>query len=306
MPDPRTSEEVTSRTRLFESASGLVERVECRSSQPGLIAEDFSPDSKVAFPYRGGFVWHVGGDAVISDPNQVLFIRGGEPFRVGRHRPDGFGEVIITPAESILRAVSEATGFDLERHPLFAARSRRAPPMLQRRCAQFLHQAVNDDRPTDLDLDDALISLLRDALQLEVPTSVSSPRTRRLIRRAKEFVDAHFTERLRLSDVGRAVGASPAYVTDVFRRFEGISLRRYVTQLRLARALVELPYSTDITSLALDLGFSSHSHFTLAFRRAFGCTPSEFRRITRHRHVSAPGWLLKPAWLGPPGPREHR
>ncbi len=80
--------------------------------------------------------------------------------------------------------------------------------------------------------------------------------------------------------MGRAVGASPAYVTDVFRRFEGISLRRYVTQLRLARALVELPYSTDITSLALDLGLSSHSHFTLAFRRAFGCTPSEFRRIT--------------------------
>jgi AraC-like DNA-binding protein len=60
-----------------------------------------------------------------------------------------------------------------------------------------------------------------------------------------------------------------------------------VTQLRLARALVELPYSTDITSLALDLGFSSHSHFTLAFRSAFGCTPSEFRRITRHRHESA-------------------
>jgi AraC-like DNA-binding protein len=156
--------------------------------------------------------------------------------------------------------------------------------MLQRRCAQFLHQAVNDDRPIDLDLDHALISLLRDALQLEAPTSVSSPRTRRLIRRAKEFVDAHFTERLQLSDVGRAVGASPAYITDVFRRFEGISLRRYVTQLRLARALVELPYSTDITSLALDLGFSSHSHFTLAFRRGFGCTPSEFRRITRHRH----------------------
>jgi hypothetical protein len=116
---------MTSRTQLFESATGLVERVECRSPQRNLTAQDFSPDFQVAFPYRGGFVWHVGPDAVMSDPNQVLFVRGGEPFRVGGPRPDGFGEVIITPAEAILRDLSEAAGFDLERHPLFAARSRR-------------------------------------------------------------------------------------------------------------------------------------------------------------------------------------
>jgi AraC family transcriptional regulator len=93
-------------------------------------------------------------------------------------------------------------------------------------------------------------------------------------------LDAHFTERVLLSDVADAVGASPAYLTDVFRRCEGISLHRYVTQLRLARSLVELPHTADLTTLALELAFSSHSHFTFAFRRAFGCTPSEYRRRT--------------------------
>jgi AraC-like DNA-binding protein len=34
----------------------------------------------------------------------------------------------------------------------------------------------------------------------------------------------------------------------------------------------------DITGLALDLGFSSHSHFTDVFRREFGSTPSEIRK----------------------------
>jgi AraC-like DNA-binding protein len=52
-------------------------------------------------------------------------------------------------------------------------------------------------------------------------------------------------------------------------------------QLRLSRALVELPHANDLTALALDLGFSSHSHFTAAFRRMFQCTPSEFRESTR-------------------------
>jgi hypothetical protein len=37
---------------------------------------------EIAFAYNGMFVWHVGGDAVLSDPNQVLFVKGGEPFRV--------------------------------------------------------------------------------------------------------------------------------------------------------------------------------------------------------------------------------
>jgi AraC-like DNA-binding protein len=34
----------------------------------------------------------------------------------------------------------------------------------------------------------------------------------------------------------------------------------------------------DLTMLALDLGFSSHAHFTEAFRTEFACTPSAFRR----------------------------
>jgi AraC-like DNA-binding protein len=48
---------------------------------------------------------------------------------------------------------------------------------------------------------------------------------------------------------------------------------QYLKQLRLARALVELPHAGDLTALSFDLGFSSHSHFSYAFRRAFGCHP---------------------------------
>ena len=43
------------------------------------------------------------------------------------------------------------------------------------------------------------------------------------------------------------------------------------------RALVELPHSKGLTALAPNLGFSSHSHFSFTFRRAFGCIPSWFR-----------------------------
>jgi AraC-like DNA-binding protein len=62
-----------------------------------------------------------------------------------------------------------------------------------------------------------------------------------------------------------------------------VPLHQYLTQLRLAHALDALPSTSDLTQLALDVGFSSHSHFTSRFRRAFGTTPSRFRELSRRR-----------------------
>jgi AraC family transcriptional regulator len=119
---------------------------------------------------------------------------------------------------------------------------------------------------------------LQNTHQLNTPCSAQ---TARLIRRTKEFLADQFSSPVRLADIGQAVGASAAYLTDVFSRIEGLSLHQYVTQLRLSRALIDLPCTEDLTRLALDVGFSSHSHFSASFRRAFGCTPSQFRHTTR-------------------------
>ena len=45
-----------------------------------------------------------------------------------------------------------------------------------------------------------------------------------------------------------------------------------------SRALDLVADCEDVSALALDLGFSSHSHFTAAFRQAYGRTPTGFRR----------------------------
>jgi AraC-like DNA-binding protein len=54
-------------------------------------------------------------------------------------------------------------------------------------------------------------------------------------------------------------------------------------RLRLARALDLIAQYDDLTSLGLDLGFSSHSHFSGAFREAYGRSPSEFRQTALRR-----------------------
>ena len=86
-----------------------------------------------------------------------------------------------------------------------------------------------------------------------------------------------------MSEIGASVGVSPVYLTQVFQQVEGLPLYRYHLRLRLARALDLLSQYDDLTSLGMDLGFSSHSHFTAAFRQAYGRTPAEFRRSLRLR-----------------------
>jgi AraC-like DNA-binding protein len=103
-----------------------------------------------------------------------------------------------------------------------------------------------------------------------------------LVANAKRYISNHPARRIRLADVGRALGISPVYVTDVFRQVEGVPFYQYALRKRLERAIRLLPgYQAGLSVLALELDFASHSHFTTAFRQAFGCTPTVFRARAR-------------------------
>jgi len=278
-----------SRTRVLDLSVGLVEdlRSEVRRQEKG--PEGFCQDFQVCLPYRGLFVWHVGGEDVVGDSNQVVFVRSGEPYRMSGPLRDGYAELIITPDRQVLSEVAHVNGQPLSHHPLFTRRTRRATPGLQSFRTRFLHWATTASRRDNFEAEELVIALLQTAFQrngsLDQPNAAT---TARLIRRAKEFLEAQLSDRILLADVARVVGTSPAYLTHLFTRVEGVSLHQYLTQLRLARALVELPHADDLTRLALEVGFSSHSHLSYVFRRTFGCTPSQFRETARRAAPPSP------------------
>ena len=270
----------TRRHREFHSSVALVEDLQSIDPSPRTKSEGFSPEFQVCLPYRGLFIWHVAGDDVVGDANQALFVSGGEPFQLTAVAGSGYGELIVTPRVETLAELAGTSEGRLRTHTLFRRRSCRITPSLQALRARVL-QGSRTGGDDALAIEELVLGLLRSALQASHPAYEPSVTTRRLIARAKEFVEAHLSAPLHLADVARAAGASPAYLTDLFRRAEGVPLHQYVMQLRLAHALVELPHSNELTRLALDLGFSSHSHFAAVFRRTFGCTPSQFRDSTR-------------------------
>jgi AraC-like DNA-binding protein len=170
----------------------------------------------------------------------------------------------------------------------------------------FRHQRLRIDPRAQ-----ALVALLRHSLRQNIaePLEAESlaltlvqralgPRTthaagatagcQRLVDRVKLVLMSDLARRWTLAEIAAEVRGSPVYLTQVFQQVEGLPLYRYQLRLRLARALDLLAQYDDLTTLSLDLGFSSHSHFSAAFRQAYGRSPSNFRRSALRRWRRGP------------------
>ena len=214
------------------------------------------------------FAYHVGTKRWLIDTNGLLLISPGWDFH-DEHPVAGLGHgaLLITPPAALLQELCRDGGG--------VSMAFRSPTRTAAVGLGVLANRIRNAGPIvdPLERDELVIRLIRQAL-LCAPSQVSGGGS---VRRAKEVLHSRSGERMTLSEVAAAVGVSPVYLTQEFTRAEGIPLYRYQRRLRLGRALAELPDCDNITGLALNLGFCSHSHFTSAFRASFGLTPSEYR-----------------------------
>lgn len=102
------------------------------------------------------------------------------------------------------------------------------------------------------------------------------------VREAMQYLQAHYDQEFDLDRTAAAVGISKFYLVRLFRSATGMTLNNYLQQLRIEKAKeLLLDPSQSISTIALDLGFSDHSHFTRVFRRFTGLTPLAFRQSSR-------------------------
>jgi AraC family transcriptional regulator len=94
----------------------------------------------------------------------------------------------------------------------------------------------------------------------------------------REILARRFREQLSLAELGRRSGYSVFHLSRIFRERSGLTLHAWQCRLRLLTALERVAErGSELGEVVLDLGYASPSHFTAAFRRAFGITPSAFR-----------------------------
>jgi AraC family transcriptional regulator len=93
-----------------------------------------------------------------------------------------------------------------------------------------------------------------------------------------ERIETNPLEQFDLAALAAESGHSYTRFIHAFRAQTGLSPYRYIVRQRLSRAKrLMRNRSLTLLEIALESGFSSHAHFTHAFRQHFGCAPSHFR-----------------------------
>lgn len=267
--------------RWLSTDTVSLRNVRCDGACRHRSAEECASSTNLVFPYRGVYVRHVGSDQSVADANHMLFFNAGEGYQVS-HPVDG-GDACLSVAlpdamleelapRALMRQGGDKVGFNRQSQPI--------DPRAQALVALLRHN-LERDSIEPLEAEALLLTLIGRSLGPRSSREATATHARRrLADRVKVLLASDLSRRWTLADIGAETGCSPVYLTQVFRQVEGVPLYRYHLHLRLARALDLVPRCEDLSALAADLGFSSHSHFANAFRQAYGRTPTAFKQST--------------------------
>jgi AraC family transcriptional regulator len=256
----------------------------CQGLCRGKSGEEFAPRTRIAFPYRGVYVHSVGSRDHVGEPNQAVVINGDEPYQVSHPVAGGDATLTIGLDPGTLLELTPAEYRCAGERPALSRSSLRIDAHTQLLAAQ-LRQRLAKRTVGQLEAETLALELIRHTLG-----NTSSHTARRGDGRPEKLADevklllaTDPWRRWTLEEIANTVSVTPVYLTDAFRRVEGIPLYRYHLRLRLAQALHVLADCDDLTTLAIELGFNSHSHFSAAFKQTFKHTPSAFKRLVNAR-----------------------
>ena len=107
-----------------------------------------------------------------------------------------------------------------------------------------------------------------------------SPLPQAILRRVKEYMEAHLQDNLSLDQLARETRYSRGHFLRMFRAATGMAPHQYLTKRRIERAkrMLRDEEATSLIDIAARCGFSSQSHMTRVFREQTGVTPSAFKR----------------------------
>jgi len=258
------------RHSLHRSETVSIRLVHCRPHDHGCGADECSPVSRLVFPLRGTFLKHHSRrERVVADACHAIFFKANEPYRVSHPVGGGDDCLVIEPSRDMMREVLGAEEF-ARTHVLLDASLVARPRILRHRLSQRT--------ASGLEADETALELLA-ATAATAQALPAGQRQTDMVEATKIALATQPAEAWSLHALARRVHASPFHLARTFRRLAGMPVHRYHLQARLAAALVQvLDSSRDLSAIGLDVGFSSHSHFTHAFRRAFGATPAQLRK----------------------------
>jgi len=104
---------------------------------------------------------------------------------------------------------------------------------------------------------------------------------RKAIRRVRQYIDERFAQGISLAQLAEHVSLSPYYLLRVFRAEIGMPPYAYLESVRIRQAQRLIEAGKPLVEVAVEVGFSSQSHFTHRFKQIIGVTPGQYAQQLR-------------------------
>lgn len=271
---------------VFRSESVTIGAFRCAPDHPSFRNSGPIKDDCFVFPRTAVVIRHSDAPPFVADPTVVTLYNRRQAYQREPVSRDGDRCDWFAVAPSLLRGAlrsrdPRAAEAD---HPIRFTHAVADPATYWAQRRLFAHvSGMHDADP--LVVEESVVGLLDRVL---AQAYAGAPPRRRepapahavdLADSTKRWLLTRVGERMTLGRIAQAVGYSMFHLCRSFRSATGLTLHDYREQLRLRLALERLEQGErDLSRLALDLGYSSHSHFTAGFRQAFGAPPSNARR----------------------------
>lgn len=275
---------------LFDSPLIRIGHFACAANETLWSVENVIGGTLVVFPSVPVLIHQAGHDPVVADRNVVMYYNEGQPYRRGvlHHRgDDAVWFALKNGLGASLAGEFRADAIDRPDSP-FEHACGPSPSRCYLRQRALTTMLGRAGAPAPIAVEEASIALLRGLLGADAGArGWGGARVAKLeTERFRRHIAEHVRELLAvdpgapwtLDMIVEHVLVSPSHLCRIFKQQVGMTIHQYLSQLRLREAAAcVLDGEDDLTSLAIRLGYSTHSHFTDAFGRAFGMPPSRLR-----------------------------
>ena len=270
---------------IFSSPALRMGVFRCPVNRPDFETAGRIDTYHVCFPRSAVWLEYESQPRFVADASLATLYNPWQPFRRAPISPEGDITDWIALSDALARDI--VTHFNVADAEADGAFRFRASTVCQ---ATYLAQrALFSD--IEAGLDDCLAieeraiaiigSVIGNAYVSSRRVTPTRPRAQQLVESAREAILVSLFDNLGVSEIAARLGVSVFHLCRVFRATTGLTLHAYRRDLRLRVALDLIPgHRGQLSSLALQVGFNSHAHFTAAFRKAFGVTPSIAGAIT--------------------------
>ncbi|MED9882438.1 MAG: response regulator [Blautia sp.] len=102
--------------------------------------------------------------------------------------------------------------------------------------------------------------------------------TSKAVRTVKQYVEKHFSEGISLDEIAEQVHMSPTYLSMLFKKEEGITYIRYLTRVRMEKAMEYLKQGHKAKDVCEMVGYHDYKYFSSQFKSSTGMTLDNFKK----------------------------